>query len=155
MNANNPNRQELMGRAVGKFWATIPYIWHSLRAYMHGKAREEDQLTARQFAILRSVRDGADSVSALAEKGPISRPATSRMVDHLVSQGYLARKTDPDDRRYLRLTLTPTGAALLETQDAQMRAWMSARLENLSDEQIETVIHAMDLLGVAFKRERA
>ncbi len=36
----------------------------------------------------------------------------SRLVDRLVAQGLVQRDTDPDDRRYLALSLTTEGKAL-------------------------------------------
>jgi DNA-binding MarR family transcriptional regulator len=42
----------------------------------------------------------------------LSQPAMSRMVERLAARGLLRRETDPDDRRGVRLSLTPAGAGL-------------------------------------------
>ncbi len=42
----------------------------------------------------------------------LSQPAMSRMVDRLAGRGLIARGTDPDDRRGVRLSLTGTGREL-------------------------------------------
>jgi DNA-binding MarR family transcriptional regulator len=39
----------------------------------------------------------------------LSQPALSRLVDRLADRGLIARETDPDDRRGLRLSLTVEG----------------------------------------------
>ncbi len=42
----------------------------------------------------------------------LSQPAMSRMVDRLAARGLACREVDPDDRRGVRLSLTPAGRAL-------------------------------------------
>jgi DNA-binding MarR family transcriptional regulator len=42
----------------------------------------------------------------------LSQPAMSRMVDRLAGRGLVCREVDPDDRRGVRLSLTPAGRAL-------------------------------------------
>jgi DNA-binding MarR family transcriptional regulator len=42
----------------------------------------------------------------------LSQPAMSRMVDRLAARGLVCREADPDDRRGVRLSLTPAGAEL-------------------------------------------
>jgi DNA-binding MarR family transcriptional regulator len=42
----------------------------------------------------------------------LSQPAMSRMVDRLAGRGLICRAADPEDRRGVRLSLTPAGRAL-------------------------------------------
>lgn len=71
-------------------------------------------VTPSQAEVLRVLRDhGALTLSALGgllvcETGN----SPSRLVDRLVAQGLVQRDTDPDDRRYLALSLTTEGKAL-------------------------------------------
>jgi DNA-binding MarR family transcriptional regulator len=55
------------------------------------------------------------SVTELADAGGV-RPATmSRMVSELVEAGWVRRKTDGNDRRAVRLSLTARGRRVFET----------------------------------------
>jgi DNA-binding MarR family transcriptional regulator len=71
-------------------------------------------VTPSQGEVLRVLRDyGPLTLSALGgllvcETGN----SPSRLVDRLVAQGLVQRDTDPNDRRYLALSLTAEGKAL-------------------------------------------
>jgi DNA-binding MarR family transcriptional regulator len=64
-------------------------------------------------------RDGAFVIGSIAGAGSplsdviwrlhLSKQASGQLVDTLVQRGYLARATDPDDRRRLVITLTELG----------------------------------------------
>ena len=59
------------------------------------------------------------TVGDLAEELDRSPSATSRLVDGLVSRGYVARDEEVADRRQRVLTLTPEGQALLAAVDRE------------------------------------
>lgn len=141
---------ELVQRSIEKFWETFPGVWHSTRAHVDRLAAERYDLTMAQFAVLRGVRKGRDSVSRLAQIGHISRPAISRTVDTLVNMGLVARQRDPDDRRHVRLALTGEGERLLEALHEAVHGWMRSKMEILEAAQLEQVIQGLDCLGAAF-----
>lgn len=72
-------------------------------------------LTIRQLSILlscflnghhRTLRELAVSVGS-------AKPAVSRMVQHLIDQGLIERRSDPRDRRSVLFMHTPAGDRLL------------------------------------------
>ena len=69
-------------------------------------------LTSAQAGVLFAVpREGGVGVSAIADQMRLAQSAASVLVQRLVDQGLLARTSDPDDRRAVRLALTPAGQA--------------------------------------------
>src|SRR3954449_5320740 len=52
-------------------------------------------------------------VKQLAEEVVLSPTAMSRFVDRVEAAGYVRREPDPDDRRALQVTITPSGVELL------------------------------------------
>ena len=146
MNTNSSPEQ----LAVDKFWEFFPPVWHTVRAHIRHEATENFDITVVQFHILRRIRHGCDSVSKLADDRHTSRPAISRAVDVLVTKGYIARTTNPDDRRNIQLSLTEEGDALLENLFSNTRQWMLEKLNVLSEAEIEAILVAGDALKRAF-----
>ncbi|MFJ1791133.1 MarR family winged helix-turn-helix transcriptional regulator [Kitasatospora griseola] len=69
----------------------------------------------------------------------------SRLVDRVVAAGLVERRTDPDDRRYLHLSLTPEGKRLAtEVADIEehLYASMDAACEGLDTEAMLAFLHS-------------
>lgn len=107
-------------------------VWTLLRlARMLERAQRE--LTLPQYRVLRMVAAGGDSSAQVAERLSVRRPTITAAADGLVASGYLARESDPRDRRVVRLCLTPAGRAVLERADAAMHTRCEAVLGQVSD----------------------
>jgi DNA-binding MarR family transcriptional regulator len=134
-----------------KFWETIPPAWFQARAQIRGAADEQFNLSVEQFQVLRRIRRGFDSVSALAEEGRTSRPAVSKTVDGLVNRGLVSRLTDTQDRRHIRLSLTEEGARVMNGIFRQADDWLESRFARLTAAECEQLASALDLLQKTFK----
>ena len=121
-----------------------------MRAHIRHEATENFDITVGQFHILRRIRDGADSVSKLADAKHTSRPAVSRVVDVLVNKGLVIRTQNPDDRRNVRLSLTDEGQSLMEAIFDNARQWMAEKFSILNEDEIEAILVAGDALKRAF-----
>ena len=51
------------------------------------------------------------TLTQLAERHCCGRSNVTQLIDRLEADGYVVRTTDPDDRRSVRASLTPTGRA--------------------------------------------
>ena len=143
-------QQEQIGPAIEKFWETIPPAWHATRATIRKVAAEQFHLTVEQFQVLRRIRRGSASVSALAEASQTSRSAVSKAVDALVRRGLVARSQDPDDRRNLPLALTDEGQHVLSAIYAEAEEWLAARFARLTADELSLSLQAMEILQKAF-----
>ncbi len=146
MNANNSPPHDKLRQAVEVFWETFPPFWHLVRAHIRQTAADRFGLSVEQFHILRHIRRGDSSVSDLAQSKNISRPAMSQAVNTLVNKGLITRSPDAQDRRHIRLELTTSGNALLDAVFEDTRIWMMQLLAPLNDDELQTLISAMDLL---------
>lgn len=81
-------------------------------------------LSMAQMVTLNVVREyGPLSLKDLAAATHVSPASASGMVDRLVDWNLLERAPDPDDRRAIRITLTPVGERAVESmQDAMLRS---------------------------------
>lgn len=132
--------------AIDRLWETLPPVWNMIRAHIRGQATSQFDLTLEQFQILRLVRSGKCTVSEVAAARGISRPAVSQGAEGLVKKGLLKRAENPDDRRYVALTLTRPGNELLDKVFGETRSWMKARLASLTPAELRTVAEAMQAL---------
>jgi DNA-binding MarR family transcriptional regulator len=87
-----------------------------------------------------------DSLSHLAEMLGLALPSASHLVDGLVQRGMLARRTDPGDRRQVRLDLTAKGERALQRAFDVTRADLTRRLAPLTSAQRAAVLDAMRVL---------
>jgi DNA-binding MarR family transcriptional regulator len=138
---------------IDKFWESIPSAWRQTRNQIRRIAVERFQMTEEQFQVLRSIRKGSSSVSALADAGGTSRSAVSKAVDALVNKGLVSRRQDPDDRRNIPLSLTEEGQRVLAGIYDETELWLSARFDCLSPEETEFLQQGMESLLKAFTNQ--
>jgi len=135
---------------IHKFWETVPYVWHFIRAHIALEMRESFNLTHEQFHILRRIHRGRTSVSDLAEAKHTSRPAASRAVDGLVEKGLVTRTRNPADRRNIHLALSAEGADTLQAIVEKLTVWMQEKLSVLEEDELKNCIRSMEALHKAF-----
>jgi DNA-binding MarR family transcriptional regulator len=138
---------------IDKFWESIPPAWRQTRNQIRSIAVEKFHMTEEQFQVLRRIRRGSASVSALAEASGTSRSAISKTVDAMVRKGLVFRSQDPNDRRNIPLTLTDEGQRVLDAIFVQAEAWLSARFECLGKEEIKILLQGMDTLQKVFSNK--
>jgi DNA-binding MarR family transcriptional regulator len=125
---------------------------HRLRpavARMARRMRQEagGELSASQSAALTTIDcHGPLTPSEVASRERIQRPTATRILARLEEAGLIARTPDPADRRSSLVATTPAGAALLVERRARRDAWMAARLDTLSPEDLATLDRAAGIL---------
>ena len=143
--------ERLQNQAIDRFWETVPPLWGTIRTHIRVAATAKFDITVEQFHILRHVRRGAASISELATAKNISRPAISQAVEVLVKKGLLTRVQSTQDRRFVELALTEAGNELLDTVFKETRDWMKQQMNALSNDELETIAKAMEVLKKMLK----
>lgn len=75
---------------------------------------EHFELHPSRLAALSCIQSGGTRVTDVAEASLVSVSAASRTVEVLVEDGLVVRDRDPDNRRAVILTLTPSGVTLMD-----------------------------------------
>jgi DNA-binding MarR family transcriptional regulator len=143
----NPTSNSIL---IDTFWESIPPAWKKTRTQIHRIAGEKFQMTEEQFQVLRRIRKGSASVSALAEASQTSRSAVSKAVDALVRRGLVIRSQDLHDRRNIPLALTGEGQRVMNAIFSEAESWLLARFERLSPDELEILQQGLDTLHKAF-----
>lgn len=141
-----PSTENLRDQTIDRFWETVPPLWGRIRNHLRATATRSFDISVEQFHILRHVRHGIGSVSELAAAKNISRPAISQGVEILVKKGLLTRIQSTEDRRYVKLALTPSGKNLLDTVFKETHDWMKERMSDLTPEELNNIMKAMESL---------
>jgi DNA-binding MarR family transcriptional regulator len=76
------------------------------------------RLGAGRGKVLFQLRQGAMTLSDIAETNGVDAPYATLIVDKLEAHGLVTRQPHPDDRRRKLVTLTPAGHDAIATADA-------------------------------------
>lgn len=125
---------------------------------LHGAAirllrwlRREDRAAplrpAQLSALSVIVHKGPLSASRLAAEEQVSGPSMTRTVDALVGQGLALRAPLKDDRRRIYISPSRKGREILETAAARRVGALVARLEALSEEDLDILQRAVRILS--------
>jgi DNA-binding MarR family transcriptional regulator len=95
-----------------------------------------DGLSLAQFALLDALRDGrARTVGQLAEAGGVAQPTATRMLDTLAQAGLVQRTAATEDRRCVRVSLTPAGDDALAAKRAEVDAARERIAASLTEQE--------------------
>ena len=104
-------------------------------------------VTQSQLSALATiVVEGRVTLSGLAEAERVQPPSITRVVDVLVSEGYVTRTPSDEDRRVAWVAPTEAGRALIETVRRQRDAYLAQRLRTLTPEDRAVLARAAVLL---------
>ena len=79
-------------------------------------------------------------------------PSTvTSVVDGLVARGLVERSSDPEDRRRVVLSLTPSGSATVRRGDEVVGAALDRLLARLEPSEAETALVGLELLNKAME----
>lgn len=112
----------------------------------------DNTIAPHRFSVLVRLLSQPLTLGELAQIEQVSAPSMSKTVGRLVDQGYVDRSADPDDGRIVRLSLTDEGRATVERERAHRDAWMTARLEGLTEADRDLLRRATDLLEELVRR---
>src|SRR5918999_434038 len=104
-------------------------------------------VTGGQVSLLIQVHKhrgiGVRDLAALERMSPA---AMSGYVDRLERAGLVRRTPNPDDRRRQGLSVTTEGERVLRSVKSRRTAWLAARLEHMSPEELEAIDAAVEPL---------
>jgi DNA-binding MarR family transcriptional regulator len=95
------------------------------------------------FQISRNRGIGVRDLAALERMSPA---AMSGYVDRLERAGLVERTPNPNDRRRQGLSVTAEGDRVLRSVKSRRTAWLAARLEGLTPEELEAIDNAVEPL---------
>lgn len=136
----------------------IGELWHKVNREVHEHIRHAfrgSELPPVTLILLRYIRkEPGITVGELARKSDMVKSHVSNMVEQLVRQGLVEKRTDPSDQRLLRLFVTQAAVDFTAAMEARSRkAWASV-MEALSEEELADVLRGLIILVKALERSK-
>ena len=139
----------LLDTCAHELMETTPQIVQSIRVEM--RRNRGSDLTVPQFRTLRFIQRFEDTtLSKLADHLGLTLPSVSKLVDGLVKQKLIMRQESVTDRRCVALALTPTGETIVNRAREKSQVRLAGMLSDLTNDQLETVLRAMEILHPLF-----
>ena len=105
---------------------------------MYFRMAEQSDLTGPQLTIMTRLNNlGAARISEIARLEGIRMPTASNALHQLEQRGMVERIRDTEDRRGVRVTLTPLGKKELERVGAERTKHLADMLSSLPPEHLE------------------
>tara|TARA_B100001939_G_scaffold320923_2_gene310174 strand:+ start:8058 stop:8495 length:438 start_codon:yes stop_codon:yes gene_type:complete len=102
-------------------------------------------ITEQQWRVLRALLDeGEMSGQALSRKCCLSGPSLSRIISLLSKKGYIIKRIQPDDQRYMLIRLAPAGKKLCEEMSPRIEEKYRAAESIISPQQQEQLHRLLD-----------
>jgi DNA-binding MarR family transcriptional regulator len=113
---------------------TMPVIMREFARRL-GNELYKDKITLPQILILDLLdKHGESRMSDMAHVMKVTTAATTGIVDRLVKCGYVMRVFSPDDRRIIKIKLTPKGLALIRKISLERRQMVVRTFGRLSEQ---------------------
>ena len=118
-----------------------------------GRGLDSGRFTEAQSELLWLVgrRPGISVRAAATELGLVPNTA-STMVSKLVASGSLIRTVDETDRRACQLRLAEPTQQIVDASRAARRALLSEVLDELNDDQIDSLTKGLEILDTVARR---
>jgi DNA-binding MarR family transcriptional regulator len=130
----------------------VPRVMQRIRVEVRRqRGAELSVLQLRVLAFLR--RNPGAPLSAVAEHVGLTLPSMSTQVTGLVARRLVERQTLATDRRFITLTLTDDGLAVMAAAADGARASLSELFDTLNPDDRNTIVNAMGLLEQIFSGE--
>ena len=138
---------ECAGRILDSFPQAMRFMAHDMRD-MSGRPG-----TVPQYRILAFLyHHGPDSMGGLAERQNVTLPTMTKTVAGLVERGLIERETDAQDRRVVRLRLTPDGEAVFRDIQARMQARLATIIATMTADEKEALATGLQAFLGALQR---
>ena len=93
-----------------------------------------------QFHVMFKLEEkNALAMTQLSNELLTSKQQMTPIIDKLIEYGFVERKHDEIDRRVVKITLSSSGKKFLEKQKMDMLAILKSKIQNLSDDDLETL----------------
>ncbi len=116
-------------------------------ANIKSRALKDVGISWQQFNILRILKGchpQAASVRYLAERMIDQTSNASRLVDKLVLKKLVDRKTCPEDRRQVEITLTPFGLKEIDHASLELEGAVKSYLHHLTEDEASQLNALLD-----------
>ena len=131
-------------------------IVRTARRLRQEAATETSGLTPTSVAALATIeRHGPLTPSEIAAIERVKRPTITRTLRCLEREGLIDRASDPEDGRSSLVSVNGAGRERLRRLRGRKNAYLARRMKDLTDEEVETLERAAEILERMREGERS
>jgi MarR family transcriptional regulator, organic hydroperoxide resistance regulator len=132
--------------AISDIMQSLRRIVKAIQDYSH-EVSGRFGVTGPQLWALKTIsREGSLPLGELSKKMYLDPSTISGVIDRLESKGYVMRDRNQEDRRVVKVRLTPTGQSLVEKAPSPAQGKMIHGLRRLSEDELSAVYHSVQKL---------
>lgn len=112
-------------------------------------------ITTPQFNALLTLHDNPNiTMGELCEKLFLACSTATDLIDRMEKNGFLERNRDPQDRRVIRLAISPKGQQVISEVITARRRYVASILEKLNGTEIEQLGNSLEKLHSLMVQEK-
>ena len=148
MTGTRREREDLLQELIERLMSVMRKVRHDI-------VPSEPLLSPPQIHILFAISTSKEgvSVSELAELSGVTPGAITQFVNALVERDLVARESDPNDRRIVRLRVTPTARRQMDRMRREYLTATARTFDELSLDDLRTLNEILSRLNVPLDKE--
>ena len=127
----------------------------SERSAFADRCRERQISMAHLFLMMKIDHHGPMPMTRVAELFGSGLPTATGLVGRMEERGWVRREHDMQDRRVVRVTLTPEGAEEMRGLHAARRRRLETAINHLTDAERARLLSSLRVLRAALERADA
>ncbi len=144
--------------ATSDLRSEIGQLWHHVNREIHERVRHafrDSDLTPMILMMIRIIEEHEGiTVSELARRSNTVKSHVSKVIDQLVRQGYVEKRSDPSDQRLLRIYPTKAAGEIKEEMMKRARSAWSEALEGVPEAELESLATGLRSLMKAIDQSK-
>ena len=121
----------------------IRWAWHSISRLYNDRAKKHNGTTSKAFAILNIEKNGTLSTQLGPKMGMESRSLT-RSLKGMLDRKLIRKKTDPNDKRKVRIYLTKKGIEYRKIASENVKVFNERVFSKISQEELNAFYKVLD-----------
>lgn len=136
-----------------RLWVRLLSCSMVIEKRVRSKLAEEFDSTLPRFDVLAALERNPEGLmmSELSDWLLVSKGNVTAIVDRLIEDELVDRLQDPNDRRVLRVRLTPKGAEQFARMAAAHESWIDRIMAGLTDDDFESLLAGLQRLRVSME----
>jgi DNA-binding MarR family transcriptional regulator len=123
----------------------IRWTWHSISRLYNDLAKSHNATTSKAFTILNIEKNGTLSTQLGPKMGMESRSLT-RSLKGMLDLKLIRKKTDPKDKRKVRIYLTKKGIEYRKIASKNVKKFNETVFSKISKEELDSFYKVMDAI---------
>ncbi|MEF2553195.1 MarR family transcriptional regulator [Aurantimonas sp. A2-1-M11] len=115
---------------------------------------KETGLTSSQLTVLRILRQGELTPSAIATQIGLTQATVTTLIDRLVERGLVQRRRGESDRRHIWIDLTAEGHAMIESMPPDLQVSFQNEFDRMQDWEQAMVVASLERMAGLLNADR-